>query len=460
MPEKIALSMIVRDAEETLERCLESVRGAVDEIYIADTGSQDGTVGIAKKFGAKITSFSWPNDFAAARNIALREVNADWVLSLDADEMLDSRGAAEIRRLVEGPAAGYQVTIRNYMLSLNERVWDRAALPNNSPELAAAQKYPAYVEHQNVRLFQKRADLYFTGRVHESVGPRLEQLRLPLGAANFVIHHFGLAEDAEKRARKNELYYDMGLRKIEEDPRDAQGHFEVGLIELDNFNHTENALRRFRKACQLKPRFAEAWFFSGLASSRLEQYEQALAAFDRAEKLGHETSIVAEMQGDSLYNLRRFAEAAGAYRKALERSGAKAELESKLGLAIVRAGDRSAGFELLRGALEKDHRSGILHDRLVLAFVHCDLLEAAALAAEDKCRNVLPQPTDILRAASLWSQAGKKARAAALLDVGRKLFPESKEFRADSHECTTTEKVHHDATATDSNESKPSFRMN
>ena len=68
---RVSLTMIVRDEEENLANCLESVRGVFDEIVVVDTGSQDRTVEIARSFGARVFDFPWVDDFAAARNEAL-----------------------------------------------------------------------------------------------------------------------------------------------------------------------------------------------------------------------------------------------------------------------------------------------------------------------------------------------------------------------------------------------------
>ena len=65
---KISLCMIVRDEEEVLERCLESIADCVDEIVIVDTGSVDRTKEIAQRFTDKIYDFQWVDDFSAARN--------------------------------------------------------------------------------------------------------------------------------------------------------------------------------------------------------------------------------------------------------------------------------------------------------------------------------------------------------------------------------------------------------
>src|SRR5262249_9020300 len=149
---------------------------------------------------------------------ALGEMKSDWVLSLDADELLDASALLQIPTLIKKTsAAGFQVTIRNYVLGLEDRIWDRPAVPNKS-SLSRAAKYPAYVEHDNVRLFRRAADVHFVGRVHESVGPRLLELGRTIESAPFFIHHFGLAASAEARERKNRFYRELGRQKIWELP--------------------------------------------------------------------------------------------------------------------------------------------------------------------------------------------------------------------------------------------------
>ncbi|MBK7632424.1 MAG: glycosyltransferase family 2 protein [Ignavibacteriales bacterium] len=82
----LSLSMIVKNEERHLARCLSSVKDVVDEIVIVDTGSTDNTIEIAESFNAKIFHFDWVNDFSAARNFALTKCIGNWILYLDADE--------------------------------------------------------------------------------------------------------------------------------------------------------------------------------------------------------------------------------------------------------------------------------------------------------------------------------------------------------------------------------------
>jgi len=421
----LALSMIVRDAEATLARCLESARPVADEIVIADTGSSDRTREVAVEHGARIFPIAWENDFARARNRALEEVHTDWVLSLDADEMLDPESLRIVPELLSrATIAAYKVPIRNYVLTLNQRVWDRAARPNTSP-LPAASGYPAYIEHENVRLFRRRAEIYFEGRVHETVGARVLGAGLKLGVANFVVHHFGFVADPEMRSRKNHLYRELGREKIRERPQDAQAHFELGVEELDNFKNAAAALQCFERATKLNPRFQLGWVFSAVALLQLGQYREALGKLKSAEEAGSKSLLVFECQGDAYYNLGDFESARRCYRRAEQRGGDTSALDSKLGLAEVRCGRAGEGIVHLRHAIEREPQSAEPYDALVSAYVWLERLEEAAATAEAKLEAVEPQPQFFLRAASIRAHLQDFDRTKRLLQKGLDLFPQA-----------------------------------
>lgn len=84
----ISLCMIVKNEEKVLERCLSSICSIVDEIIIVDTGSTDHTKEIAKKFTTNIYDFAWIDDFSAARNYSFSKATKDFILWLDADDVL------------------------------------------------------------------------------------------------------------------------------------------------------------------------------------------------------------------------------------------------------------------------------------------------------------------------------------------------------------------------------------
>jgi tetratricopeptide (TPR) repeat protein len=420
----VALSMIVRDAAATMAACLESVRGVVDEIVVADTGSTDETIAIATRYDAQVIRVTWRDHFAAARNEALKAVKSDWVLVLDADERLDPSAGSQIRALIgDESTAAYQVTVRNYVFSLEDRIWDRAAKPNDS-KLPFARNYPAYVEQENVRLFRHLEEIYFIGRVHESVGSRVFETHRKLGHGAFCIHHFGLGANAETRAHKNHFYRRLGREKLREWPQSAQTHLELGLVELDGFGNLEEALELFERACRLDPRFGAAWFFRGLTLTKLRRMRDALKCLSEAERQGHLTSLVYETQGDAHYNLKEYERACENYDRALHRNAGSPLLESKLGLAVMRAGNVERGLGLIRQAAKSNPGAGELHDRLILSLVWLERIEEAGAAAEGKLERIEhPEAGDYLRAASLWARLKNWERAARVLQVGLKRHP-------------------------------------
>src|SRR3990172_9025878 len=84
----ISLCMIVKNEEEHVARCLQSVKDVADEIIVIDTGSTDATVKIARSFGARVSKFKWIDDFSAARNFGLGKATKEWIFIMDADDVL------------------------------------------------------------------------------------------------------------------------------------------------------------------------------------------------------------------------------------------------------------------------------------------------------------------------------------------------------------------------------------
>ena len=120
MAATISLCMIVRNEEKVLARCLESVRGCVDEIVIVDTGSSDATKEIAARYTDRIYDFEWIDDFSAARNYAFEQATGDYLLWLDADDVLLPADAAALRRYKDEQLAGCDVVMLRYNTAFDE----------------------------------------------------------------------------------------------------------------------------------------------------------------------------------------------------------------------------------------------------------------------------------------------------------------------------------------------------
>jgi tetratricopeptide (TPR) repeat protein len=373
-----------------------------------------------------------------ARNASLEEVKSDWVLVLDADEQLDDQARMALPAAIEKEKVdGYIVTIRNYVLSLTERLWDRPAILNDG-RLARAAQFPAYLEHENVRLFRRWPEVRFTGRVHETVGTTIEARGGKLKPANFLIHHFGFTASAENKAEKNRTYRELGRHKIAEMPHSAQAHFELGLVEFDNFHNDVEALALFTRACELGPKLAVAWFFRGMALSRLQRHAEALPCFHNALRLDSASAGCLEAQGDAFYHCGQFAEARQSYRHALKFADNRNVL-SKLGLTELRLGQQGPGLQkLTRAAIGPDPD---VHDRLITGLVYSNQVAEAAAAADNKLRCVGPSIDGYRRAAVLWSHAGRQESALEAVTAGLRLFPESDSLQAIKNELIRNQQV-------------------
>ncbi len=95
----ISLCMIVKNEEEVLARCLESIADLMDEIIIVDTGSSDSTKEIAARYTHKIYDYKWINDFSSARNYSFSKASKEYIYAADADEILDKENRERFMRL-------------------------------------------------------------------------------------------------------------------------------------------------------------------------------------------------------------------------------------------------------------------------------------------------------------------------------------------------------------------------
>ncbi|MDB5745575.1 MAG: hypothetical protein JWP72_423 [Massilia sp.] len=197
----LALVMIVRNEERCIARCLNSVKGVVDEMIVLDTGSTDETVKIAEGLGARVHHYVWSDDFAAARNAALDHSTAQWNLILDADEWIaEVPDKAQLSSALAGmkPFVGQVPIVSQFDLAgqVEESVsWIMRILP------------------RCVR---------YEGRIHEQPVSDLPALRIEL-----PVQHDGYRPAALERKRGRNI--DLLLRALEESPQNPYLLFQLGV---------------------------------------------------------------------------------------------------------------------------------------------------------------------------------------------------------------------------------------
>jgi glycosyltransferase involved in cell wall biosynthesis len=150
MPIKISAAIITFNEERNVARVIESLR-CCDEILVLDSGSNDRTVEVATKLGARVEEASW-HGYAAQKNIAVELASHDWILSLDADESLSEALEAEIWQIKKsGPK------------------FDGYTMPRLAQYLGRWILHSGWYPDRKVRLFNRKRAKWVGEFVHESV---------------------------------------------------------------------------------------------------------------------------------------------------------------------------------------------------------------------------------------------------------------------------------------------------
>ena len=261
--------MIVKDEEAFLGRCLDSIKALVDEIIVVDTGSIDRTVDIAGSYGAKIYHHAWEGDFSKHRNQSISYAGGDWILIMDADEVIAARDLAKIRSiLAQIEADGFMFTLRNY-----ESDYNIANLTMNPNDYEEGKGYPGFIPSDLIRLFKNDPAIYFAGKVHETVTESFQQTKKIVYNTGIPVHHYGKVRN-DRISRKQKIYLKLGEDKVMENPEDSIAYKGLSDQYLE-LGMPEKALEVLNQSVALFPEMVQLRFNRGLALDRLNRPDEA-----------------------------------------------------------------------------------------------------------------------------------------------------------------------------------------
>lgn len=237
---KFSLTMIVKDEENCIKRCLDSVRDLADEIVIVDTGSTDQTVEICRSYNAQIFSYPWNNNFADARNFGLNQVKGEWILWLDADEEViwENQDLFKEDTLFKNYDA-FSVPLINFY---GDQV--------NLDEVA---------QIAQPRIFRNHKGFRFENKIHEwlNLSKAYEEDRV--GFIDLKVYHYGYMNARIEDKQKYKRNVNLLLKELEEDTDNpwtryylATEHYRRRNLK-EAFEQVNESIRQFLKKGIIPP---------------------------------------------------------------------------------------------------------------------------------------------------------------------------------------------------------------
>jgi tetratricopeptide (TPR) repeat protein len=221
MPVSLSLAMIVKNEAQVLGRILSQVRHLCDELVIVDTGSTDGTIELAESFGARVFPFEWIDDFAAARNYAFSQCTGQWILWLDADDVINE---AQQQKLLDLKHSGLNpeidAVICNYQIAFDANGECVISMPRE-------------------RLLRRAAGGSWQFPIHEAFV--LPENAKYLNRLDIAVEHHKPAQYVERSSDRN---LNMLARLIEQGDQTPRTWYYYGK-ELRHHNRLEEAIDAF-----------------------------------------------------------------------------------------------------------------------------------------------------------------------------------------------------------------------
>mgnify|MGYP000220812130 CR=1 FL=1 len=222
----LSLCIITKDEEKNIARCINSVKDVVDEIVVVDTGSKDKTIEIAESLGARVIHTKWEDDFSKARNTAIENAKSDWILFLDADEVVKREDVGKIRPLLEDD------TVEAYMFKFVN--YGGGSISTGRTTI-----------HYNFKLFRNNGKLRYVYPIHENLKNVVDNRAPIYKESGITILHYGYLNETRIEKNKTQRYINMISKYLMTHPNDMFQHLNLG-VEYFNAKEYDKALKHLQ----------------------------------------------------------------------------------------------------------------------------------------------------------------------------------------------------------------------
>lgn len=415
----VSLCMIVKNEEENLARCLDSVKGLTDEIVLVDTGSADGTVAAAERYGARVYRFPWNDSFSDARNFSLSRASGTWILVMDADDELERADREALLALTREENGETDIYCCRTLCYSGCSACCGNALINMS-----------------VRLIRNGKGYRYRGRVHEQIvrcgGTPGEPI--PMAATGIRFHHYGYLDDQIAKKEKHRRNISLIEKELREDPKNGFMLFNLGNEYL-SMGDAARALDCYQRSLDTPdplPGYGSVLLTRMiLCCGRMNREKDLFRYIRQGLELYPGLTDFEFLRADALQRRGKYLEAIRAYRKCLRMGEPPDDANSVCGVGTFkphealsaifqRLGDWKAAERHCRAAIRFQPACGELYGRL------CDLLlaqgrspersGAALLRLSDKNASACGMISDLLYDRRLYGPALRMAVRARRLD--------------------------------------------
>jgi len=232
MENKISVCIIAKNEEQCIEQCILSVLPIAYEVIVLDTGSSDKTKEIAKKNKARVYETKWENDFSKARNECISYAKGDWILSIDANEILTEETQKNLLKFLSEQPYKNQAVVFNFKIINPQSAGFTSSFFRNA-------------------LFRAGFGINYVKTIHEHLYSSNKNL-LSITCDFLSIYHLGgLNSTREYLVDKTNRYLPILEKAIKDDPKNSFYYYLYLGNSYSMIKESEKALESYFKSYQL-----------------------------------------------------------------------------------------------------------------------------------------------------------------------------------------------------------------
>jgi glycosyltransferase involved in cell wall biosynthesis len=360
----LSLCMIVKDEEEYLAQCLDSVHHLVDEIVIVDTGSKDRTVEIVKRFTEKVYFFEWTNDFSEARNFSIEKATKEWILVLDADEFMSKEDLVKVKEIISSSEYDAVRFIQyNYVNDINHAGF---RLPRK--EDINFNNYIGYFPNPIIRLFRNTQQISYQGKIHEIVDKSISEINGNVYDSSLNIYHYGFVKKKDTMQKKCGQYSQIAsINNL--NGNDGRDFYTKGVIYMKN-GLLKEVISVLEKAHALMPQNIQISYVLGAAYLQNENLDLAISVMNDAKNIPREIA------------------------ETFENTDCYSDLYSNLGVAYLLKKENSLAIKIFQEGLKFTNNPKI-YNNLTAAYMAEDMSQDALVCISTALK-VAPKDISLL----------------------------------------------------------------